>query len=482
MNLIRGAGASATPIGRRGGPDGPKDPKGPKGPDQPDDGTARSRLLAALREPLHRTGNALVVNSALTAMIGVLFWAAAARQYSRREIGLNSTAITAMMMLAGFAQLNLMSAMVRFLPTSGRGALRLIRGAYLISAGMAISIATGYLVAVHLWAPQIGRLLLSWPMAPWFVVATALWCVFVLQDSVLTGLGRPMWVPVENTVHSVTKLGLVILLATVWPRHGVFMAWTLAVLAASIPVNIYLFARMIPRHVREAGPDDAPPPIRDLARFVLGDYAGSACWIATTAIPAQLVLSEEGASGAASFSIAWIVAFTMFAIPTAVGQGLVVQGSRNPALLDSYRAKAFKHTFLVLVPPVLVLVLAAPIILRLFGDRYALEGATDLRLVALSSLPYAVVSLSVSELRVRRRVLAVFCVLAAGAVLVLSLSYGLLEVMGINGVGLGWLIGESILAAAVLAGRRRLMGDHPPAADPGAAASVWPDAATATTP
>jgi O-antigen/teichoic acid export membrane protein len=422
-----------------------------------------SRLLPVLREPLHRTGNALVVNSGLTALIGVAFWATAARSYDRDEVGVNSTAITAMMMIAGFAQLNLMSAMVRFLPTSGRGAWRLVRSAYLLSAATAVAFGTVFLLGIHVWAPHLAGLLLSWPMAGWFVASTALWCVFTLQDSVLTGLGRPEWVPAENAVHSVGKLVLVVALATAWPRQGLFLSWTLAVVVAALPVNVYLFLVVIPRHVRQAPPGDAPPPTRQLVRFVAGDYAGAACWVAAITLPVQLVLNEEGAAHAASFSIAWIVAFTMYQVPTAVGQGLVVQGARDPGQLQRYRRKAFKHTYVLLVPAVLVLVTAAPWILRVFGQRYAAEGTTDLRLLALAALPYAVLSLTISELRVCRRVAAVFCVLFAACALLLLLSYLLLEAMGITGVGVGWLVGQTIMAVAILAGRRRLMGT--PAAD-----------------
>jgi O-antigen/teichoic acid export membrane protein len=424
--------------------------------DEPEPVTAR--LRTALGEPLHRTGNALVMNSGLTAVIGVAFWAVAARSYHKDDLGLNSTAISAMMMLAGFAQLNLMSAMVRFLPTAGRGTWRLVGSAYLISAVCAMIAATVYLLGLHLWAPALATLLLTWPMSGWFVLSTALWCVFVLQDSVLTGVGRPSGVPIENTVHSVAKLALVAGLAAVSPRHGVFLSWTVGVLFAAVPVNVFLLLRAIPRHILAADPDDAPPPVRDLARFVLGDYVGSACWIAATALPAQFVLSEVGPAGAATFSIAWVVGFTLYAVPTAIGQGLVVQASRRPAELAASRRRAFGHCYLLLTPAVLVVLVGAPLILRLFGASYATHGAWELRLLALSALPNVVLALTVSELRVRRRVLSIIWVLSAACVVLLSLSYVLLKAWGLSGVGAAWLLGQLLLAAGALLFRDRLMG------------------------
>jgi O-antigen/teichoic acid export membrane protein len=418
------------------------------------------RLTAVLREPMHRTGNALIANSAVTALLGVVFWAAAAPRYSQADVGLNSSAISAMMMLAGFSQLNLMSAMVRFLPTSGRGALRLVTTSYLVAATLAAVVATIFVLGVRLWSPALAGFLANRPVAVWFVAATAMWCVFVLQDSVMTGLGRPVYVPVENTVHSVAKLALVVLLAAVSPRHGVFMSWTLAVLVASIPVNLLLYLRVLPHHARQARPGDAVPPLRTLARFTVGDYATAACWIAATTVPIQLVLRAQGAASTASFSIAWVIASSLYALPGAVGQGLVVQGAREPERLSALRVKAFTHTYQVLVPVTVVTIVGAPLILRIFGEAYAVQGSTTLRLLAVAALPFAVVSLTVSELRVQRRVLVAFLVMFAAVGLVLGLTLVFLPSLGIAGVGVAWIVGQSVVAAVILVWRRLPAGPN----------------------
>jgi hypothetical protein len=52
-------------------------------------------------------------------MDGVLYRIVAARTAPAAVVGRNSTAISVMLFLAGVAELNLMSTLVRFLPTSG---------------------------------------------------------------------------------------------------------------------------------------------------------------------------------------------------------------------------------------------------------------------------------------------------------------------------------------------------------------------------
>ena len=43
---------------------------------------AAGRMLAHLRTPIHRDGYALVLNSAFTAVTGLVYWIVAANQYS----------------------------------------------------------------------------------------------------------------------------------------------------------------------------------------------------------------------------------------------------------------------------------------------------------------------------------------------------------------------------------------------------------------
>src|SRR5712692_394265 len=91
------------------------------------------RVISHTRIPLYRNGYALILSSAMTSGLGAVYWIIAARNYSVEDVGINSAAISAMMFLAGISQLNLMSALVRFVPRAGRGTKRFAIFAYGIS-------------------------------------------------------------------------------------------------------------------------------------------------------------------------------------------------------------------------------------------------------------------------------------------------------------------------------------------------------------
>lgn len=77
-------------------------------------GQARRWVLSQLARPVFRSGYTLVLHSTVTAALGVAFWLLAARKYSPAAVGRSFTALSAMMFLAGVAQLNLTSSGVYF--------------------------------------------------------------------------------------------------------------------------------------------------------------------------------------------------------------------------------------------------------------------------------------------------------------------------------------------------------------------------------
>src|SRR3954464_2414421 len=219
------------------------------------DGTA-ARVLAHIRTPLHRDGYALVLNSAFTAVTGLVYWIVAANAYSAHSVGVNSALISAMMFLAGLASLNLPNFLVRFLPGAGRRTGPMIALSYAATAVVAALAAIVFLAGIQAFAPRLAFLHESPGMQAWFVIATVGCCVFTIQDGALTALGRAVWVPAENAVFSIVKLVLVAALAAAIPLYGVFVSWTASMLGFVMVVNAILFGRLIRRE-----PRTAPAPI-----------------------------------------------------------------------------------------------------------------------------------------------------------------------------------------------------------------------------
>ncbi|HEX5532479.1 MAG TPA: phosphotransferase [Actinomycetales bacterium] len=403
---------------------------------------ARSRLA----HPLFRSGYTLVLNSTLSAVVGVAFWLLAARVYQPAVVGRNSAALSAMMFLAGVAQLNLMSSLLRFLPTSGRGARRMAALSYLVAGTLSAVAAVVFLVGLGTWSPALVPLLHEPLTAVSFIFGTMALSILTLQTCAFVALRHAGTATLINQAFNILKLVLLAAFAILLPRTGVYFAWVSAAVLVVASGAVLLFARTVRTFASE--PRNIPA-LPDLARFAGPDYVASLAWIAATSLVPVLVLNLTDASHAAVFALTWSVTLVLYGVPEAFGQALVAHTTRELSQLDERHTQVLKASLALLAPVVVLLVVSAPLLLRPFGPWYATQGAGTLRLLASSSLPGTVVGLTVSRARVRRHMVTVTAALISVCVLVIGLTLLLVPRVGIVGAGLAWLLGESAVAAVI---------------------------------
>jgi aminoglycoside phosphotransferase len=186
-----------------------------------------------------------------------------------------------------------------------------------------------------------------------------------------------------------------------------------------------------------------------------------------------IVVALEGATANAYFSLAWMVALPLFAVSASTGASLVVTASADEARLPTYARRVLIQTAAIVIPSALVLAVAASQVLTLFGDKYASHSATTLTLLALSAIPNVVNALSVSVYRVQRRMSRVVMLLGFQCGLALVLGIVLLEVIGIAGIGLAWLIAQSLVAVAVMVAEPHTLLGPPGTGGLGMAVRNW---------
>jgi O-antigen/teichoic acid export membrane protein len=412
-------------------------------------------MLDHVRIPLFRNGYALVVSHGVASGLGLVFWLLAARLYSPHVVGLNSALLAATMLVALIAQLNLSQALNRFLPCAGQRTARFIWMSYGLSTLMAVMVGAVFVLGVQVWAPALGFLRSDPALGAWFVTASALWCVFVLQDGALTGLREAGWVPLENAGFALAKIALLVLFAVSVSAYGVYFAWTVPLLPLVIAVNVFLFRRLVPRHRERTLGREEPINLAQVRRFVAGEHVAALLRTGLSHLLPLIALTVAGAEATAYFSLSSTIADALFLTSGAMGTSLVVEGAHNPTRLIEYTYRTGVQTARLIVPAAVLLALAAPYLLRLFGPGYAAEGVTVLRLLCAAALPGIVTSLYMSMVRVQRRMRAMVLVTLALAALVLPISSVLLRVWGIVGIGVAWLVAHSVVAIVLLATQLR---------------------------
>ena len=445
-------------------------------------GLAVGRLVGHLRVPLYGGAYALIVSSSATSVLGLLYWTLAARLLGTAEVGVNAAAISAMVFLSYLAQFNLAGALARFVPTAGRTTSRLVIGAYGVAALASGIAATVFVLGVEIWAPNVRPIVGNTALAVWFVLATMAWSLFALQDSVLTGLRRTVWVPIENVIFAIAKIALLVVLARTAADVGVFASWTIPAAIAVLPVNWLIFRRFIGAHAARGADKPAEGTPRLIVRYLSGDYLGSLCVSAATGLLPLIILSVVGASGSAYFYMAWTIAYSLQLISVNSALSLTVEGAARQADVAHSLRRIMWLLVRIQVPIVTGVIIFAPLILQLFGRAYADEASTQLRLFAIGVLPHAVNSVFLSLARIRRQIVWLFAIQGAEATLLIGMSLLLLGPMGITGVGVAFAVSQSAIAGLLLATRLRpflmpgamlVETEAPPAAPSDAGPQRW---------
>ncbi len=411
---------------------------------------AGSRVVSHLRHPLFQNGYALIASSATTSVLGFLFWILAARFYSTQVVGLNSALISAMLFLAGISQLSLNSVLIRFVPQAGTATRRLVIYSYLLSMAVAAVIGFIFTLRLSVWEPALVTVNIGTQWQTSFILATVLWCIFTLQDSALAGLRQAVWVPLENTVFALAKILLLVELAGTMQSAGIFTAWNISVLLVLLPINWLIFKRLIPRHVRDTRERAVPLSRRAVGKFIGGNYVGNLFFLASTSLLPVMVTALAGPRANAYFYPPWMIVTSLQLVALNMAISFTVEAAHDEAQLNHYGWRIFKQTVRLVFPLVIVIFLAAPLILQLFGNAYAEEGTALLRWLSLGALPNIVTAWYIGLARVRNQPRQIILVQGSFSGLMLGLSYLFLSGMGITGIGLAWFISQSVIALALL--------------------------------
>lgn len=408
------------------------------------------KFVSHLRTPLFRNGYALMISTGITSALGLLYWAVAARTYDAESVGLNSMAISIMIFLSGVSQMNLQEAMIRFIPRAGKRTFRMAAYAYGIMIGLSLIVGIVFCLGIELWAPDL-RFLLSSPAAIlWFVLALAIWGIFVLEDSLIVGLRRAVYIPIENAVFSTLKIAALFLLASLLPETGIFISWTLSVLLVIIPMNWLIFRRLLPQHSRSVSDAAAPISVREIAKYVGANYGAALLSnLANAALPV-IVTQMSGAAANAYFYLAWVIASSLQLVAANMSTSLTVEATLANEQQEVIRHRALIGIARIVIPLVMLIVVGAPLILRIVGQDYVEQGTLLLQLLALAAIPNLFNMVYVGMARAQNRVWGIIGVYGSNAVMVMGLSIVFLQRFGITGIGLAWVISQTVIALVLV--------------------------------
>jgi len=407
----------------------------------------KSGLHNASTDHFTKTASALILNTAGTSALGLLYWIIVARLYSPATLARNSALISAMLTLSGVAQLNMGLGLGAILPRGGNQSRRLLAEAYVVVTLFSVAVLAIALLLVLPSLHSLAPLLHISGVVPIFIATVFLYNIFALQDAALSAFRSAQIVPIENALFGLAKIVLAVLFVSSDKRIGIFLSWALPLAFLVVPISSYLFAKVASRQ------RDAPvgaTRLADLTHLLALDYVGYLFFVSSTLALPVLALALVGPHDAAIFSVCWLTSSTLDLIAINIGTAFTVEGSHSAALIDDLRRRVLTAGLPLVAALSLAAAALAPLILDLFGGEYATHGAVVLRVLVLAAAPRAVSVFAMSQARADRRMGFILRTQAISAVLVVGGSILLTPTLGVLGMALAWTAAQVLVCLTVL--------------------------------
>jgi O-antigen/teichoic acid export membrane protein len=386
---------------------------------------------------------ALIVGTVATNVLGLAFWAVAARSYTPTEVGGAFAELAALTLLASLSQLNLTNIFVRFLPAAGRFTARFVRRGY-VAVAVVATLAGIAIAASGATGSVIGRGVVPHVL---FVIAVPLFALFALQDAVMASLRITTWVPVENIICAVAKLALLPLILFGATRTGIVVSWLIPTAIAVAVVSSLLFRRAVATVSRvETGHVPAP---RKLASFVAAEYMTNVTGVLSSQLMPLIVVWRLSSTFNAYFAIPWLACSAISLVMWNVGMSFIVE----TVTAAEHSARRLKRSIqlwvLVLAGAVVGCVVIGPFVLPIVGHAYATHATTLLRLIGVAAPLQLVTILYQAFAWLDQRVWLLLAIQVVTSAAFLALSIALLGPYGLTGVGWAYLITQAAQAVVM---------------------------------
>jgi O-antigen/teichoic acid export membrane protein len=417
---------------------------------------------------LFTTFGYLVAQQGTTAVLGLAYWAVATHLFSPRDVGLAAAASSTAFFLGAVGALG-----IPLLLLAELGSLPAAVRRVTFSTGMYITCLVVLILSLGTLAlsPFLGgslRIICADPTtAALFVIGSVATMGALTFDNAAIGLHRgsaQLW---RGSLNSLLKLATVGVLVLVGIRtaQGLLFAWALTLVVSFVCIPML---RLEPTPAGEGNLSHRVAIARrygvlSLKHHILNLSINSVFYIVGL-IAALLILPRQ----LAYFSTAFLVESTAMVIPYLLALSLFAEISGDQSLLHHHVRRTLPLGLALCGGIVVVAQVAAPLVMRIFGPGYVMNGTTALRLLVLVGPAYVIKDHYVAIRRAQGRLGHAAKVMAAGtSAETVGAALGGIY-WGMTGLCLGWAVAASCEAVVLLPAVIRVFRRDPPVEpDPG---------------
>lgn len=401
-------------------------------------GFLKERFNNIMGDSLYKNSIYLMVSSGIMAVFGFVFWLICARLYTAEDIGLATTIISVMGLIASISVLGLNSGLIRYLPKS-KDKNNKINTCFTLVALAAVIVSCVFLLGLNTFSPRLmfikHNILLSFA----FIFFIVVYSMSSIIESIFVAFRSTKFILLKNTIFSVVKVALAF--AFIWlGAFGIYSAYMSALLVGLGVVFLILIYKFKykPRFVFY---DKVITKIGKFS-FVLY-FAGFIGGLSTSLMP-LIITNILHPETTAYYFIAMQIISLLFVISSATTSSLFAEGSHNQKSLKKNVFKSIWIISLLLIPAILLTFLFGNFILSVFGEEYSIQGLNFLKIMTLSAILVAVNSIFGSVFKVKKRIGGIIITSVISMVIILGLSLLLIRQYELMGVAYAYIIGQAV--------------------------------------
>lgn len=392
-------------------------------------------------EPLYRNSIFLMMNSAFSALFGLLFWIVAARTMSSKDIGLATSATSAAALIIALSRLGLDQGLVRYLPGLENKS-DFYSAVTTLTLILSLIITGVFLIGINVFSPVLSFLREGCFLII-FLAFIVINSIYSIQNITFIAIRRADLSAIQNVLLCL-RIPAIIFLAP-FGVMGIFSAYGIAFLLTFI-FGIFI----LQRYGLHFSKNFDTTSIRNTFKFSLGNYSAGIFTMAPITVIPIMIVNTIGAEEGAYFYVAYSIASLLFMIPNSVSTSLFVEGSHNLPLRQNV-LKSIKLILILLVPLFIIVFVFGDKFLLLFSAEYSKESFKMLQLLAASSIFFSIPSIFISIKRIQKDVTMINYVNFMLSLMILGFGYLALLKYGLLGLGYAWL-GTNILVSALILG------------------------------
>jgi O-antigen/teichoic acid export membrane protein len=381
----------------------------------------------------------LMLSTLVQAGFGFVFWLLNARLFAPEQIGLASALISASTFIAYFSLLGFNSTFIRFLPTSKERNANINTGLVLV-LGTSALMAGAYVLLVPGLAPKLNFVNHNLLLAVAFVVLSAFAATNLLTDSVFIAYRSSRYNLLVYTVQSFVKLVLPVALVAAG-AFGIFAATGIAA-GVALALSLYFMAK---RFDYQPEAEVNSGVVKKVWQFSSGSYVANMLNILPTLVLPLIIVDKLGPAQAGYFYLAFMLANLLYAVSYSVSQALFAEGSYGEVAFKRLLARGAGLLAAIMVPVGVVMAVAGPYVLSIFGKSYSADASQVLVVLALAAPAVAAYVLGCVLLRITKQIVALVMVNLVYAVSVCGLALAW-SGRGLTWVAGAWLAGNMITA------------------------------------